>query len=418
MPSSVPFSDHKLLEPPHPDPPPQGGRETNAGPPPQGRETNGGPPPRGRGTNGAPRPQDNSRRLRRRVLSWFDRHQRDLPWRRDRDPYRIWVSEAMLQQTQVATVLRYYERFLEAFPTLGDLARADEQKVLRIWQGLGYYRRARDLHAAARRLVREHQGEIRDDPAVFGDLPGVGRYMLGAVLSQAYDRRLPIVDANIERVLCRFFGHSEDPRRGAGRRWLWGTAQALLPTRRVGDFNQALMELGALICTSANPKCARCPLADWCVARRQGLHEKLPALAAPPRTVHVQEVAVVLRRGTRVYLVQRPDKGRWAGMWEFPRSALLPAEPHEVAAIRILRDLVGIEADLADELITVRHTVTKHRITLVCFEARCRKGKFRSAYYRQGRWIGLDEISEFPSATPQRRIVRALTEARQGRLFR
>jgi A/G-specific adenine glycosylase len=380
MPSLVRFTDHESLETPHPDPPLQGGR----------------------GTNG-------SRRLRRALLSWFDRHQRDLPWRRDRDPYRIWVSEAMLQQTQVATVLGYYERFLEAFPTLRDLARADEQDVLRIWQGLGYYRRARDLHAAARRLVRDHQGEIRDDPAVFGDLPGVGRYVLGAVLSQAYDRRLPIVDANSERVLCRYFGQTEDPRRGAGRRWLWETAQALLPARRVGDFNQALMELGALVCTSAKPKCGLCPLADGCVARRHGLLEQLPALAAPPRAVQVQEAAVVLRRGNRVLLVQRPDKGRWAGMWEFPRSELMPAESHEVAALRILRDLVGIEADLADEFITVRHTVTKHRITLVCFEARYGGGKFRSAYYRQGRWIKVNEISQFPLATPQRRIARALT---------
>jgi A/G-specific adenine glycosylase len=324
----------------------------------------------------------------------------------------------MLQQTQVATVLRYYEPFLHAFPTLRDLARADEQDVLRVWQGLGYYRRARDLHAAARRLVRDHQGDIPDDPAIFGDLPGVGRYMLGAVLSQAYDRRLPIVDANIERVLCRFFGQTEDPRRGTGRRWLWGTAQALLPARRVGDFNQALMELGACVCTNAKPKCVRCPLADGCVAKRRGLHEKLPALAAPPCTVYVQEVAVVLRRGGRVLLVQRPDNGRWAGMWEFPRSALMPAESHDVAALRILRDLVGIEGDLADELITVRHTVTKHRITLLCFEARYRGGAYRSAYYRQGRWMRLHEISKFPLATPQRRIVRALTEVRQGRLFR
>jgi A/G-specific adenine glycosylase len=289
---------------------------------------------------------------------------------------------------------------------------------LRAWQGLGYYRRARDLHAAAKRLVREHQGGIPDDPDVFGDLPGVGRYMLGAVLSQAYDRRLPIVDANSERVLCRFFGQTEDPRRGVGRRWLWDTAESLLPARRVGDFNQALMELGALICTSAKPKCTVCPLVYGCTARRQGLQEKLPALAAPPRTVHVQEVAVVSRRADRVLLVQRPDKGRWAGMWEFPRSALLPAETHEAAAIRVLEDLAGIEADLTEELITVRHTVTKHRITLICFEARYRRGKFRSAYYRQGRWIKLNDVSELPLATPQRRIVRALRELRQGRLFR
>jgi A/G-specific adenine glycosylase len=349
-----------------------------------------------------------ARGLARKLLSWFDRHHRDLPWRHDRDPYRIWVSEVMLQQTQVATVLRFYERFLRTFPTLHDLAAADEQDVLRLWQGLGYYRRALNLHAAARWLAANLEGRVPSEPAIFAELPGVGRYMLGAVLSQAYEQRLPVVDANSERVLCRFFGEARDPRRGAGRRWLWDIAEALLPSRRVGDFNQALMELGALVCNGAKPQCERCPLASQCVAKRRGLQDKLPALAGPPRTVQVHEVAVVLRRKGRVLLVQRPKKGRWAGMWEFPRTALRSGETHEAAAMRGLRDLAGIEADLMVELITVNHTVTNHRIALVCFEARHRRGAFRSAYYSRGRWIKPDETGEFPLGTPQRRIARAL----------
>ena len=210
-----------------------------------------------------------ARGLARKLLSWFDRHHRDLPWRHDRDPYRIWVSEVMLQQTQVATVLRFYERFLWMFPTLHDLAAADEQDVLRLWQGLGYYRRALNLHAAARWLAANLEGRVPSEPAIFAELPGVGRYMLGAVFSQAYEQRLPVVDANSERVLCRYFGEARDPRRGAGRRWLWDIAEAVLPSRRVGDFNQALMELGALVCTSAKPQCERCPLASQCVAKRR-----------------------------------------------------------------------------------------------------------------------------------------------------
>ena len=200
--------------------------------------------------------------------------------------------------------------------------------------------------------------------------------MLGAVFSQAYEQRLPVVDANSERVLCRYFGEARDPRRGAGRRWLWDIAEAVLPSRRVGDFNQALMELGALVCTSAKPQCERCPLAVECVAKRRGLQDELPALAGPPRIVQVHEVAVVLRRKSRVLLVQRPKKGRWAGMWEFPRTVLRSGETHEAAAIRGLRDLAGIEADLIAELITVNHTVTNHRIALVCFEARHRRAHF------------------------------------------
>src|SRR5437764_8126511 len=189
--------------------------------------------------------------LHRRLLGWFDRHRRDLPWRRDRDPYRVWVSEVMLQQTQVATVVPYFERFLAAFPTLADLAAADEQDVLRLWEGLGYYRRARHLHQAARRLAAEHGGTLPDDPAVWRDLPGVGRYILGAVLSQAFDRKLPIVEANSLRVLTRLFGYRGDPREGVGKKWVWAAAEAVLPAKRAGDFNQALMELGALICTPA-----------------------------------------------------------------------------------------------------------------------------------------------------------------------
>ena len=217
------------------------------------------------------------RRLSRRLLDWFARRRRDLPWRRDRDPYRIWVSEVMLQQTQAATVVPYFERFLQAFPTLADLAAADEQQVLRLWEGLGYYRRARDLLRTARLLAASHGGRFPDDPVALEGLPGLGRYTRNAVLSQAFDRRLPILEANSRRVLCRLFGRTGDPSLAPEQRWLWDAAEALLPSRRVGDFNQALMELGALVCTPDAPRCSECPLADDCVARRLGLQDAIPA---------------------------------------------------------------------------------------------------------------------------------------------
>ncbi|MCS6851520.1 MAG: hypothetical protein NZ700_10185, partial [Gemmataceae bacterium] len=169
-------------------------------------------------------------------MAWYDRHRRPLPWRETRDPYRIWVSEVMLQQTTVAAVVPAFERFLAAFPTLAALAAADEQQVLRLWEGLGYYRRARHLHAAARLLVADHAGELPNDPAVWESLPGVGRYIVGAVLSQAFDRRLPIVEANSQRVLTRLFGYLGDPRKGAGKAWVWQIAETVLPRNRVGDF--------------------------------------------------------------------------------------------------------------------------------------------------------------------------------------
>jgi A/G-specific adenine glycosylase len=358
------------------------------------------------------------RRLPRRLLSWFERRRRDLPWRRDRDPYRIWVSEVMLQQTQAATVVPYFERFLTAFPTLAALAAADEQDVLRLWEGLGYYRRARDLLRTARRLAAEHGGRFPDDPAALEGLPGLGRYTRNAVLSQAFDRRLPVLEANSQRVLSRLFGRADDPRRGPARRWLWAAAEALLPARRVGDFNQALMELGALVCTPAAPRCGECPLAECCAARRLGRPEEFPAREPPPESVAVREAAVVVRRGDRVLLVQRPAEGRWASMWEFPHGPVCDGESFDAAADRVAAELTGLEARRGPELLTVRHAVTRFQITLVCFEADYVGGAFRSAFYPRGEWLTPAELAARPVSAPQRRLARVLAEAgRERRLF-
>lgn len=361
-------------------------------------------------------PEDR-RRIARRLLAWFRKNRRDLPWRRHRDAYPIWVSEVMLQQTQVATVIPYFERFLQAFPTLAALAAADEQEVLRLWEGLGYYRRARDLHRAARRLAESHGAEVPDDPDVFRALPGVGRYTAGAVLSQAFDRRLPILEANSLRVLCRLLGLRGDPRSGAVQRQLWSAAEQLLPRRQAGHFNQAMMELGALVCTPRSPACGVCPVAEQCAARRLGLQEEIPARAEAPEIVAVREAAVVVRRGPKVLLARRPPHGRWAGMWEFPHGPLAQGEAHEQAAARLVSELTGVEADPGEELLTIKHGVTRYRITLVCFEARYRRGSFHSEFYTEGEWVTLERLAALPVSAPQRRLAKALGEIRQPRLF-
>jgi A/G-specific adenine glycosylase len=360
-------------------------------------------------------------RLRRwlvpRLLAWFSRHRRDLPWRRDRDPYRIWVSEVMLQQTQVATVVPYYERFLARFPTLADLAAADEQEVLRLWEGLGYYRRAHDLLRSARQLLAERGATFPADASALVGLPGLGEYTRNAVLSQAFDLRLPILEANSQRVLSRLFGREEDPRQGPARRWLWQAAEALLPARRVGEFNQALMELGSLVCTPASPRCGDCPLAPRCSAFAQGRQEEIPARTPLPAVTLVRESAVVIRRGRQVLLVKRPATGRWASLWEFPHGPLEEGESHEQSANRLAGE-VGIGARVGEEILTLRHGVTRFRITLVCFEAEYTGGEFRPGFYVQGTWATPAKLANFPVSAPQRLLAQALAATgRQRRLF-
>ena len=350
--------------------------------------------------------------LRRALLAWFDAHRRPMPWRETRDAYPIWVSEVMLQQTTVAAVVPYFTRFLAAFPTVRHLADADEQRVLHLWQGLGYYRRARHLQAAAKRLVADHGDVLPDDPAVWAALPGVGRYILGAVMSQAFERKLPIVEANSLRVLARWFASPLDPRAGAGHKWVWAAAAAVLPTQRIGDFNQALMELGATVCTPAAPRCAECPVAKWCEANRLGLQAAIPPRPKAKVLTAVAEVGVILHDADAVCLFQRrPDAARWAGMWETPHGEVAEGETLEQAATRMVLELTGFACDLGEEVATVRHGVTRYAIRLTGFTATPRGGAFRPGHYTHHRAVPVAELADYPMSTSQRQL---LNEWRRG----
>ncbi len=357
--------------------------------------------------------------IRTKLLNWFDKNRRDLPWRKNRDAYRIWVSEVMLQQTTVAAVVPYFERFLAAFPTVSALAAADEQRVLKLWEGLGYYRRARHLHAAAKQLAADHSGQLPDDPAVWAALPGIGRYILGAVLSQAFERKLPIVEANSMRVLARLFGYRGDPREGKGKAWVWTAAEKALPEKRPGDFNQALMELGALVCTPTTPQCDKCPLAANCIAKRDGLQEKIPPKKKQPAITEVSEVGIVIRDGSKVLLCQRRSgAARWQNMWEVPHGVREPAEELSASAERMARELTGLEIEAGTEVMTIRHGVTRYRITLVCVEATVRKGTFVPGFYAEAKWLTPAELAHYPVSSPQRKLMTALADPnRQRRLF-
>jgi A/G-specific adenine glycosylase len=309
----------------------------------------------------------------------------------------------MLQQTQVATVAKFFGPFLARFPTLRRLAAASEQDVLKAWEGMGYYRRARHLHQAARLMMRFHGGQVPRDAAEFGRLPGVGRYICGAVLSQAYDERLPVLEANSERVLCRWLGERKHPQSPVARRRLWRVATEVLPGRRSGDFNQALMELGAVVCRPGKPECEICPLARECKAKAHRLQSRIPGRVIAPKKVHEREVAVVVRRQRRILLCQRGDTGRWAGMWEFPRTGLAARETPGAGAKRLGRQLKLRVQGKARQII--KHTVTHHDISLWIFDATASSATVPVLEsYRRCRWIYPAQLAQYPVPRPQRRI--------------
>jgi len=342
---------------------------------------------------------------RRALLRWYDAHRRDLPWRRTRDPYAIWISEAMLQQTRVETVIPYYARFLERFPDVAALASADRDEVLGVWAGLGYYSRARNLQAAAARMVEEHGGRVPADPEALRGLPGIGRYTAGAVASIAFDRPEPVLDGNVKRVLARLLGVRDDPRRAPVEAGLWATAARLAQGPRPGDLNQALMELGARVCTPRAPRCPDCPLARRCRARRAGDPEAIP----PPtrrRAVPAVEAAcaLVLRRG-RALAVRRPAEGLWAGLWELPGGEIEAGEPPARGLRRVLQERVGLEVEGLQPAGRVEHLLSHRRWRLHVYRAAAARGRVRRRGPPAHRWVPLARLGEIPQAVLTRKAL-------------
>jgi A/G-specific adenine glycosylase len=302
------------------------------------------------------------------LLAWYRAQRRDLPWRTTRDPYHIWVSEVMLQQTQVATATPYYRAFIGRFPSVDHLASAAESEVLKYWAGLGYYRRARHLHAAAREVVREHGGRVPDDPDAFGRLPGVGRYTTGAVLSIAFERPLPVLDGNVARVLARWLAKPLAIRDPRGARKLWSHASALVPMRDPGDWNQAMMELGATICTPRSPRCGECPVNTLCRAHALGKEEAFPPASKRRATEHLRRAIALIERGGRVLMARR-EGALLDGLWEPPGVDLTEGNGTKVALTTELRRL-GVRAALEPTGESVRHTITHRKIEVEVWRGR------------------------------------------------
>ncbi|HEX4055243.1 MAG TPA: A/G-specific adenine glycosylase [Tepidisphaeraceae bacterium] len=349
--------------------------------------------------------QVNPRAMSQSLLSWYERHRRDLPWRpplgrtSNVDPYAVLVSEVMLQQTQVTTVIPYFLRFMKAFATIGELAAAPEQQVLRLWQGLGYYSRARNLQAAAKKIVAEFGERIPFSAQGLMSLPGIGRYTAGAVASIAFGQRAPILDGNVARVLCRLDKIRSDPREPRTRQLLWQRAEQILPRSRVGQFNSALMELGATVCTPKRPHCPACPVRRFCQAAKAGLQDAIP----PPRksrpTPLLRRWTIGVSRANRWLIERRPNTGRWAGLWQFPTIEITDDDLTPAIVTR----QIGLRVRDLRQIGQIRHALTHRRYIFNVFTARARAdGPCQTN--RICRWIRPDELDQYPLSRPQLKI--------------
>ena len=364
----------------------------------------------GRRAGGAERPDaaEDVAELRRRLLAWYRRNRRDLPWRRTRDPYAIFLSELMLQQTRVETVIPYYERFLARFPDVASLARAAQDDVLSLWAGLGYYGRARNLHRAARQVVREHAGALPGDARALRELPGVGRYTAGAVASIAFDHEEPAVDGNVTRVLARLRGIDGDVTSPAVIRRLWQEAEALARSRSPGAVNQGLMELGATLCTPRAPRCPACPWRQSCRAHRDGNAEALPVKKPKAAPRDVEAVAGVIERRGRWLVVQRPARGLLGGLWELPGGDCRAGEDPARALARSLRERLGLAIPGAQAQGHVEHAFTHLRLRLHVFRCGPAPGRVTRAELAAHRWLPPERIDTLPVGGPTRKALALL----------
>ncbi len=339
-----------------------------------------------------------------RLLAWYRQNGRILPWRGHPDPYAVWVSEIMLQQTQVETVIPYFKKWMQRFPSVASLAAASEQDVLNTWEGLGYYSRSRNLHKAAKIVVAEYGGQLPADVDSLRRLPGIGRYTAGAIASLAFGLDQPALDGNLKRVLARLFDVTEPVNSPAGEKRLGELAAENLPPGQAADYNQALMDLGALICTPRNPNCPACPVSGWCQAYRNGTQVERPVKKRRPPQPHYVVTAAVIRRDGKVLLAQRPQNGLLGGLWEFPGGKQEPGESLPDCLAREIREELGAEIEVGKAVGEFRHAYTHFRITLHAFECRLIEGEPRPVEAQDVRWVELSGLGDFPMGKVDRQI--------------
>jgi len=351
----------------------------------------------------------NIRNVQHRLLQWFKKHGRDLPWRITRNPYRIWISEIMLQQTQVDTVIPYYQRFLKTFPTVATLAKAGLSRVLKIWEGLGYYSRARHLHQAAKRIIEEFNGRIPDRLDELLSLPGIGRYTAGAILSIAYNKEAPILDGNVKRVLSRLYAVATPLGQAKTEKLLWTLSESLIPKGHAGSFNEALMDLGATVCTPNDPCCSLCPLRSLCRAKAIGNPERYPTITKKKKIPQVNGVSAVIVRDGKVLLHQRPPKGFSGGLWEFPNWRAQGEKNLRHRLAKWIKEEKNLSVAVKDRIGIFEQTYSHFKLTLHVYQCQALDEE------DSGRWVGIRNLSRFPMSRIHRKIAHAISKPMKSR---
>lgn len=334
--------------------------------------------------------------VRKELLKWFEESQRALPWRKKYEPYQVWISEIMLQQTQVKTVLPYFDRWMRELPTIQSVAEAKEDKILKLWEGLGYYSRARNIQKAAKQIMEKHNGEF---PSSYEDilaLPGVGKYTAGAISSIAFNQDRSVVDGNVIRVLSRFFFYAKNSRTPEAEKQMWQWAKEILPKGKARYFNQAMMEFGALQCTSSATDCSPCPLRARCKAYEKDMVDQIPDRGPKKESKNIKVAIAVIKKGDKVFIQKRPAGGLMAGLWEFPGGKVEKGESAIKALHREVVEEVGISIKNVKRIRKIKHAYTSFKVDLYCFEAEHEKGKVQLKSASDGKWVKVSELRNYP----------------------
>lgn len=346
--------------------------------------------------------------IREKLTSWFKKNQRNLPWRKNYDPYEIWISEIMLQQTQVATVIPYFQRWIKWMPSIEDVAKADEEAILKLWEGLGYYSRIRNIQRTARILYEKNGGRMYNDYEKILKLPGVGKYTAGAIASIAYNQPKPILDGNVIRVLARLQDFRKNTRIPANILKFWGQAEDLVPENEARYFNQGMMELGALICKPKNPLCDICPIQEKCRSFDKGNQNSLPNRGEKQVKIPIKVSIAVIKKNGKVFIQKRPSHGLMGGLWEFPGGKVEKGETTRKALDREINEEMGVKLKNVKLIKKIKHGYTKYHVDLNCYKADLGKGEIKLKSATQGRWVKIEDLKKYPFPAANTKLIKDL----------